>query len=115
MIRRIHLQRYKSLRDVDVALQPCQSCLVRTPRGKAIFIDALQLLSRIAGSRGLKETFDPPYRAKPMESFSLDETGLEGLIKKDSVSTRLITRRITRILQLLRRSCMMGERNWQLS
>jgi hypothetical protein len=38
------------------------------------------------GSRSLKEAFDPPYRGKPMESFSFDDTGLEGLTKKDTAS-----------------------------
>jgi predicted ATPase len=89
MIRRIHVQRYKSLRDVDVALQPLSVLFGPNAAGKSNFIDALQLLSRIAGSRSLKEAFEPPYRGKPMESFSFDETGMEGLMKKDSVSFQI--------------------------
>jgi predicted ATPase len=86
MIRRIHIQRYKSLRDVDVELRPLSVLFGPNAAGKSNFIDALQLLSRIAGSRSLKEAFEPPYRGKPMESFSFGETGLEGLLKKESVS-----------------------------
>jgi predicted ATPase len=86
MIRRIHITRYKSLRDVTVALQPLSVLFGPNAAGKSNFIDALQLLSRIAGSRSLKEAFEPPYRGKPMESFSFGETGLEGLAIKDSVS-----------------------------
>jgi len=86
MIRRIHIKDYKSLRDVDVTLKPLSVLFGPNAAGKSNFIDALQLLSRIAGSRSLKEAFDPPYRGKPMESFSFDETGLEGLAKKESVS-----------------------------
>ena len=89
MIRRIHIQRYKSLRDVKVALQPLSVLFGPNAAGKSNFIDALQLLSRIAGSRSLKEAFEPPYRGKPMESFSFDETGLEGLMKKESVSFQI--------------------------
>ena len=89
MIRRIHIQRYKSLRNVDVALQPLSVLFGPNAAGKSNFIDALQLLSRIAGSRSLKEAFEPPYRGKPMESFSFDETGLEGLMKKESVSFQI--------------------------
>jgi predicted ATPase len=89
MIRRIHIQRYKSLRDVDVTLQPLSVLFGPNAAGKSNFIDALQLLSRIAGSRSLKEAFEPPYRGRPMESFSFDETGLEGLMKKESVSFRI--------------------------
>jgi predicted ATPase len=89
MIRRIHVQRYKSLRDVDVALQPLSVLFGPNAAGKSNFIDALQLLSRIAASRSLKEAFEPPYRGKPMESFSFDETGLEGLMNKESVSFQI--------------------------
>src|SRR5664280_2639321 len=89
MIRRIHIQRYKSLRDVEVALQPLSVLFGPNAAGKSNFIDALQLLSRIAASRSLKEAFEPPYRGKPMESFSFNETGLEGLMKKESVSFQI--------------------------
>src|ERR1035437_9826695 len=89
MIRRIHIQRYKSLRDVEVALKPLSVLFGPNAAGKSNFIDALQLLSRIAASRSLKEAFEPPYRGKPMESFSFDETGLEGLMKKESVSFQI--------------------------
>lgn len=86
MIRRIHIQRYKSLRDVDVTLKPLSVLFGPNAAGKSNFIDALQLLSRVAGSRSLKEAFEPPYRGKPMESFSFDESGMEGLMRKESVS-----------------------------
>jgi len=86
MIRRIHIQNYKSLRDVEVALQPLSVLFGPNAAGKSNFIDALQLLSRIAGSRSLKEAFEPPYRGKPLESFSFDASGLEGLTARDSVS-----------------------------
>jgi len=86
MIRRIRIQRYKSLRSVDVSLERLSVLFGPNAAGKSNFIDALQLLSRIAGSRSLKEAFEPPYRGKPMESFSFDDTGLEGLMMKESVS-----------------------------
>jgi len=89
MIRRIHIQRYKSLRDVNVPLRPLSVLFGPNAAGKSNFIDALQLLSRIAGSRSLKEAFEPPYRGKPMESFSFDETGLEGLMQKESASFQI--------------------------
>ncbi|MCW5976874.1 MAG: AAA family ATPase [Bryobacteraceae bacterium] len=89
MIRRIHIQNYKSLRNVEVTLKPLSVLFGPNAAGKSNFIDALQLLSRIAGSRSLKEAFEPPYRGKPMESFSFDEGGLEGLLSRDSASFRL--------------------------
>lgn len=86
MIKRIRIQRYKSLLDVDVTLQPLSVLFGPNAAGKSNFIDALQLLSRIAGSRSLEKAFEPPYRGKPMESFSFGECGLEGLMKRDSLS-----------------------------
>src|SRR5579864_4108258 len=89
MIKRIRIQRYKSLVDVDVSLKPLSVLFGPNAAGKSNFIDALQLLSRIAGSRTLKEAFEPPYRGKPMESFSFDAGGLAGLMSRESISFRL--------------------------
>ncbi len=86
MIRRIRIQNYKSLRDVNLAVQPLSLLFGPNAAGKSNFIDALQLLSRLAGSRSLKEAFEPPYRGKPLESFSFGDTGLEGLMERESVS-----------------------------
>ncbi|HBY60293.1 MAG TPA: recombinase RecF, partial [Solibacterales bacterium] len=89
MIRRIKVSNYKSLRSLEVKLHPLSVLFGPNAAGKSNFIDALQLLSRIAASRTLKEAFEPPYRGKPMESFSFDEGGLEGLMGRDSVSFAL--------------------------
>jgi len=86
MIRRIIVKRYKSLRDVEVKLEPLSVLFGPNAAGKSNFIDAIQLLSRIASSRSLKEAFDPPYRGKPLESFSFGDSGLAGLMDKESVS-----------------------------
>ena len=51
--------------------------------GKSNFLDALQLLSKLATSRTLKDAFEPPYRGKPLESFTIGEQGLRGLVEKD--------------------------------
>ena len=61
MIKRIKIRNYKSLRDVDVVLEPLSVLFGPNAAGKSNFIDALQLLSRIASSRTLKEAFEPPY------------------------------------------------------
>jgi len=89
MIRRIHIRGYKSLRDVELSLKPLSVLFGPNAAGKSNFIDALQLLSRIAGSRSLKVAFEPPYRGKAMESFSFGEAGLEGLLERDTVSFTL--------------------------
>lgn len=89
MIRRIHIQNYKSLRNVEVTLRPLVVLFGPNAAGKSNFIDALQLMSRVAGSRSLKEAFEPPYRGKPLESFSFGDLGLQGLMRRDSVSFRI--------------------------
>ena len=86
MIQRIKIKNYKSLRDVDIKLQPLSVFFGPNAAGKSNFFDALQLLSRIATSKTLKEAFEPPYRGKPLESFSFGTGGLEGLLKEDAPS-----------------------------
>lgn len=46
----------------------------------------LQLLSKVVSRRTLKDAFEPPYRGKPLESFSFHEKGLKGLLAEESVS-----------------------------
>ncbi|MCC6391191.1 MAG: AAA family ATPase [Bryobacterales bacterium] len=89
MIHRIHIRNYKSLLDVKVVLKPLSLLFGPNAAGKSNFIDALQLLSRVATSRTLKEAFEPPYRGKPMESFWFGDAGMEGLLEKDTASFSL--------------------------
>jgi predicted ATPase len=86
MLKRITIKGYKSLVDVTVELQPL--CVLFGPNaaGKSNFLDALQLLSRMATSRTLKEAFEPPYRGKPLESFTFSSGGIEALLKRKSAS-----------------------------
>lgn len=86
MIHRIRIERYKSLRDVSVTLKPLSVLFGPNAAGKSNFIDALQLLSRVVWSRSLKEAFEPPYRGKPLESFSFGSDGLEGLRNRAAAS-----------------------------
>ena len=86
MLKRIHVKGYKSLKDVSVSLDPLSVLFGPNAAGKSNFLDALQLLSRIATSRTLKEAFDPPYRGKPLESFTFGPGGLNGLIQQETAS-----------------------------
>jgi predicted ATPase len=85
MLNRIRIRGYKSLRDVEVRLEPM--CVLMGPNaaGKSNFLDALQLLSRIVDSRTLKEAFEPPYRGKPLESFTFGPDGMDTLLAQTSV------------------------------
>ncbi len=86
MIKRIKVKGYKSLVDLEVQLQPLSVLFGPNAAGKSNFLDLLQLLSRLATSRTLKEAFAPPYRGLPLESFTFGPDGLAGLMKQDSIS-----------------------------
>ena len=86
MINRIKINGYKSLEDVEINLSPLSILVGPNGAGKSNFLDALQLLSKIATSRTLKEAFEPPYRGKPLESFTFTHHGIAGLLEKDRLS-----------------------------
>ena len=86
MLKRIKIKGYKSLVDLEVSLCPLSVLFGPNAAGKSNFLDALQLLSGIVTSRTLKEAFEPPYRGKPLESFSFGRDGIKGLLKKESAS-----------------------------
>ncbi|HUT90629.1 MAG TPA: AAA family ATPase [Thermoguttaceae bacterium] len=86
MLKRIHVRGYKSLEDVEVCLQPLSVLFGPNAAGKSNFLDALQLLSRMATSRTLKEAFESPYRGKPLESFTFGPGGLNHLIQQRTAS-----------------------------
>lgn len=86
MIQRIAIRGYKSIRDLDLRLENLTVLIGPNAAGKSNFLDALQLMSRLAGSRTLIEAFAPPYRGKPLESFWFGDQGLEGLTHQKSAS-----------------------------
>ena len=83
MLKRIRIKGYKSLSDLEVRLSPLTLLFGPNAAGKSNFLDALQLLSKLATSRTLKDAFDPPYRGKPLESFTVGEQGLRGLVEQE--------------------------------
>jgi predicted ATPase len=86
MLKRVKIRGYKSLVDVEVNLQPLSVFFGPNASGKSNFLDALQLLSRIATSKTLNEAFEPPYRGKPLESFTFGPDGVEGLLLHERAS-----------------------------
>ncbi|MBD3286595.1 AAA family ATPase [candidate division WOR-3 bacterium] len=89
MLKRIKIKGYKSFKDAEIELTPLSVLMGPNAAGKSNFLDALQLLSRIATSPTLKDAFEPPYRGKPMESFTFGSQGLKGLLSNTSVSFSL--------------------------
>ena len=86
MLKRIRIDGYKSLTDVEVGLEPLTVLFGPNAAGKSNFLDALQLLSKLGTSRTLKEAFDPPYRGKPLESFTIGGKGIKGLLEQEMLS-----------------------------
>jgi predicted ATPase len=86
MLKRIKIKNYKSFKDIEITLNPLTVLFGPNAAGKSNFLDALQLLSRIATSRTLKDAFESPYRGKPLESFSFGENGMRGLLSQDVLS-----------------------------
>ena len=85
MLKRIKIQGYKSLVDVEVHLQPLTVLFGPNASGKSNFLDALQLLSRIAVTDNLRYAF-PPYRGTPLESFTFGPDGIQGLLTQEKVT-----------------------------
>ena len=86
MLKRVHVRGYKSLHDTEIQLAPLTLLFGANATGKSNFLDALQLLSKLATSRRLKEAFDPPYRGKPLESFTVGGDGLRGLVRQECLT-----------------------------
>ena len=86
MLNRIKIKGYKSLRDIDVRLQPLTVLFGPNSAGKSNFLDALRLLSMVATGPTIRHAFNPPSRGKVLESFSYPEEGLKGLRNQESAS-----------------------------
>ena len=86
MLTRIKIDGYKSLKHLDLRLADLSILFGPNAAGKSNFLDCLQLLSKLATEKTIKEAFAPPYRGKPLESFSFEENGIEGLLEKDCLS-----------------------------
>ena len=86
MLKRIKIQGYKSLVDLELNLEPLSVLVGPNASGKSNFLDALQLLSRIASSRSLKEAFASPYRGHALESFTFGKAGIKDLLEQETVS-----------------------------
>ena len=89
MLRRIRIRNYKSLRDVDVELQPLSVLFGHNAAGKSNFVDALQLLSRMASARSLTEALEPPWRGSALDLLSIGPGDIEQPPGQDAGSFRI--------------------------
>ncbi|MSP00004.1 MAG: recombinase RecF [Acetobacteraceae bacterium] len=95
MLTRIRIKGYKSLQDVEVRLPALALLMGPNAAGKSNFLDCLQLLSKLTTSRTLKEAFEPPYRGKPLESFTFGPGGV-----RESLSSQTLRFSIEADIQL---------------
>ena len=86
MLTRIRIKGYKSFHDVEVRLSPLAVMFGPNAAGKSNLLDALQHLAKLGTSRTVKEAFDPPCRGKPLESFTIGEGGVRGLIAQERLT-----------------------------
>ena len=86
MLKRIKIQKYKSLVDLELNLEPLSVILGPNASGKSNFLDALYLLSQLATSQTLEAAFDSPYRGHPLESFTFGDKGIKSLLAEQKVS-----------------------------
>lgn len=89
MLERIHIQGFKSLRDVTVELAPLVVLFGPNAAGKSNLLEALLLLSRLVGERTLSEAFAAGIRGYPLEAFTFSEGGLEHLLNGPMPHLRL--------------------------
>ena len=87
MLRRISIRGYKSLKRVDLPLEPLTIVVGPNAAGKSNLLDAIGLLSRTAQS-DLQSAFTD-HRGEPLRSFTFDERGIEGLIERGTASFRI--------------------------
>lgn len=85
MLRRVHIQGFKSLLDVEVELAPLVVLLGPNAAGKSNFLEALQVFARLVTEKTVADAFEPPLRGYPVEAFSLPTEGLRGLLAQEDV------------------------------
>jgi predicted ATPase len=86
MLKRIRIRGYKSFDDLTLCLRPLSVLIGPNSAGKSNFLDALQLLSRMATKPTLKEAFESPYRGTPLESFSFVGEGVKSQLSHPTLS-----------------------------
>ncbi len=82
MIRRVRIQGYKSIQDVEIHFGPLMVVFGPNAAGKSNLLDALALLSRMVTSRTLQEAFER-HRGTPLEAFHYGSMGLRGLLQQE--------------------------------
>jgi predicted ATPase len=86
VLRRISINGFKSLVDVELQLPRLAVLFGPNAAGKSNVLDALQLLARTGTERTLADAFNDPIRGFPTEAFALPPGGLPELLERPSAS-----------------------------
>lgn len=81
MLKRLRVQGFKSLVDIEVEFPALTVLFEPNASGKSNLLDALLILSRIATERTLADALSGPIRGYPAELFRFPAGGLASLIK----------------------------------
>ena len=82
MIRRFRVKNYKSLKSVDVTLPNLVVVFGPNAAGKSNLFDALNLFSRLATKKNLKEAFEG-HRGVPLEAVHYSTGDIAGLSSQE--------------------------------
>lgn len=85
MIHAVRVTGYKSLVDLELELEPLTVILGPNAAGKSNLLDALNLLSSMVTEETPDLAFEH-HRGAPLEAFTFDERGLEGLQARETAS-----------------------------
>lgn len=86
MLKRLKIQRFKSLTDVEVALPRLTVLFGPNAAGKSNLLDAVLALSRIGTSRTISDALSEPIRGYPVEAFAFPPGGLPALLSSPSAT-----------------------------
>lgn len=84
VLRRIHIQGFKSLVDVELELPRLAVLAGPNAAGKSNVLDAVQTLARAGTQRTLADALSEPIRGFPAEAFTLPAGGLPELLTQQS-------------------------------
>lgn len=90
MLRSLAVKRFKSLADVGpVELAPLSVFFGPNAAGKSNFLDAVQVLSRLASEKTLADALGEPIRGRALEAFAFPPDGLPGLLQSTQADFEL--------------------------
>lgn len=90
MLTSFGVTKFKSLVDPEpVRIAPLTVLFGPNASGKSNFLDAIQVLSRVASERTLADALGGPVRGLALEAFTFPETGLPGLLESERATFSL--------------------------